>query len=144
MTGVVGFLLAAQVGVPRAITFQTQDSPTLGATALIGGIQPVGAVIAGIFNRDYRSSFRRSGAEPELPPIIFGAGLLEGMLDGSGRSVDQFPKDVASLYDSIFSGVRTRRAHAGGATIEVTGLIRPFAAMIVHRRRPPPSCGDPA
>ena len=38
VTGVAGCLLAAQVGVPRAITFQTQDSLTLAATALIGGI----------------------------------------------------------------------------------------------------------
>src|SRR6185437_6651901 len=31
MTGVAGCLLAAQIGVPRAITFQTQDSITLAA-----------------------------------------------------------------------------------------------------------------
>ena len=48
MTGVAGCLLAAQVGVPRAITFQTQDSLTLAATALIGGIFSIwGAIIAG-------------------------------------------------------------------------------------------------
>jgi branched-chain amino acid transport system permease protein len=38
ITGVAGCLLAAQVGVPRAINFQTQDSLTLAATAMIGGI----------------------------------------------------------------------------------------------------------
>ena len=49
MTGVAGCLLAAQVGVPRAITFQTQDSLTLAATALIGGIFSLwGAVVAGV------------------------------------------------------------------------------------------------
>ena len=48
MTGVAGCLLAAQIGVPRAITFQTQDSLTLLATALIGGIFSLwGAVVAG-------------------------------------------------------------------------------------------------
>ena len=52
MTGVAGCLLAAQVGVSRAITFQTQDSLTLAATALIGGIFSLwGAVIAGVFNQ---------------------------------------------------------------------------------------------
>jgi len=52
MTGVAGCLLAAQVGVPRAITFQTQDSLTLAATALIGGIFSVwGAIVAGMFNQ---------------------------------------------------------------------------------------------
>ena len=52
ITGVAGCLLAAQVGVPRAITFQTQDSLTLAATALIGGIFSLwGAILAGIFNQ---------------------------------------------------------------------------------------------
>ena len=52
MTGVAGCLLAAQVGVPRAITFQTQDSLTLAATALIGGIYSLwGAIVAGVFSQ---------------------------------------------------------------------------------------------
>src|SRR5262245_22533579 len=52
MTGVAGCLLAAQVGVSRAINFQTQDSLTLAATSLLGGIFSIwGALIAGIFNQ---------------------------------------------------------------------------------------------
>ena len=52
VTGVAGCLLAAQVGVPRAITFQTQDSLILAATALIGGIFSLwGAVVAGCFQQ---------------------------------------------------------------------------------------------
>ena len=62
VTGVAGCLLAAQVGVPRAITFQTQDSLTLAATALIGGIFSLwGAVIAGLSTSCSRSCSRRSG-----------------------------------------------------------------------------------
>ena len=63
ITGVAGCLLAAQVGVPRAITFQTQDSLTLAATALIGGIFSLwGAVVAGSSSSSCRSSSRRNGA----------------------------------------------------------------------------------
>ena len=52
MTGVAGCLLAALNGVSRAINFQTQDSLTLAATSLIGGIFSIwGALIAGIFNQ---------------------------------------------------------------------------------------------
>jgi hypothetical protein len=54
----------AQVGVSRAINFQTQDSLTLAATSLIGGIFGIwGALIAGIFNQLLpASSSRPSGA----------------------------------------------------------------------------------
>ena len=64
MTGVAGCLLAAQVGVSRAINFQTQDSLTLAATSLIGGIFSIwGALIAGRLQpAPARSSSRRSGA----------------------------------------------------------------------------------
>ena len=48
MTGVAGGLLAAQVGNPTVYGFPTQDSLTLIATALIGGIFTLwGAVVAG-------------------------------------------------------------------------------------------------
>ena len=50
MTGVAGALLAAQIGNPTVYGFPTQDSLTLIATALIGGIFTLwGAVIAGVF-----------------------------------------------------------------------------------------------
>ncbi len=108
VTGVAGFLLAAQVGVPRAITFQTQDSLTLGATALIGGIFSLwGAVIAGIFNQGLPFLFQAQwGLNPNFLLIIFGAGLLQVLLTAPGGLVDQFPKDVAKLARLIFSGVR--------------------------------------
>ena len=50
MTGVAGCLLAAQLGQPSVFGFPTQDSLTLLATALIGGIFSLwGAVVAGLF-----------------------------------------------------------------------------------------------
>ena len=51
-TGVAGGLLAAQLGQPTAFGFPTQDSLTLLAAALIGGIYSLwGAVVAGAFSQ---------------------------------------------------------------------------------------------
>lgn len=108
VTGVAGCLLAAQVGVPRAITFQTQDSLTLAATALIGGIFSIwGAIIAGIFNQLLPFLFQAQwGLNPNFLLIIFGVGLLQVLLTAPGGLIDQFPKDVANLARLIFSGFR--------------------------------------
>ena len=108
VTGVAGCLLAAQVGVPRAITFQTQDSLTLAATALIGGIFSIcGAIVAGIFNQLLPFLFQAQwGLNPNFLLIIFGAGLLQVLLTAPGGLVDQFPKDVANLARLIYHGVR--------------------------------------
>jgi branched-chain amino acid transport system permease protein len=99
VTGVAGCLLAAQVGVPRAITFQTQDSLTLAATALIGGIFSLwGAVIAGVFNQLFPFLFQAQwGVNPNFLLIIFGAGLLQVLLTAPGGLADQFPKDMKNL-----------------------------------------------
>ncbi len=108
ITGVAGCLLAAQVGVPRAITFQTQDSLTLAATALIGGIFSLwGAIVAGIFNQLLPFLFQAQwGVNSNFLLIIFGAGLLQVLLTAPGGLVDQFPKDMANLGRLLFRGVR--------------------------------------
>lgn len=108
MTGVAGCLLAAQVGVPRAITFQTQDSLTLAATSLIGGIFSIwGAVIAGIFNQLLPFLFQAQwGVNPNFLLILFGVGLLQVLLTAPGGLVEQFPKDMANLARLLVRGVR--------------------------------------
>jgi branched-chain amino acid transport system permease protein len=109
VTGVAGCLLAAQIGVPRAITFQTQDSLTLAATALIGGIFSLwGAVIAGAFNQLLPFLFQAQwGVNANFLLIIFGAGLLQVLLTAPGGLVDQFPKDMANLGRLVRRGVRS-------------------------------------
>jgi branched-chain amino acid transport system permease protein len=106
MTGVAGCLLAAQVGVPRAITFQTQDSLILAATALIGGIFSLwGAIVAGIFQQLLPFLFQAQwGVNANFLLIIFGAGLLQVLLTAPGGLVDQFPKDMANLGHLIWHG----------------------------------------
>ena len=108
MTGVAGCLLAAQVGVPRAITFQTQDSLTLAATSLIGGIFSIwGAVVAGIFNQLLPFVFQAQwGVNSNFLLILFGVGLIQVLLTAPGGLVEQFPKDMANLGRLLFRGVR--------------------------------------
>src|SRR5262249_29415868 len=108
VTGVAGCLLAAQVGVPRAITFQTQDSLTLAATALIGGIFSIwGAIVAGVFNQLLPFLFQAQwGVNPNFLLVIFGIGLLQVLLTAPGGLVHQFPKDVANLARLLVRGVR--------------------------------------
>jgi branched-chain amino acid transport system permease protein len=108
MTGVAGCLLAAQVGVPRAITFQTQDSLTLAATSLIGGIYSIwGAVIAGIFNQLLPFVFQAQwGVNSNFLLILFGVGLLQVLLTAPGGLAEQFPRDMANLGRLIWRGAR--------------------------------------
>jgi branched-chain amino acid transport system permease protein len=107
MAGVAGCLLAGQVGTPRAITFQTQDSLTLAATALIGGIYSLwGAVVAGCFSQLVPFLFQvQWGINPNFLLIIFGAGLLQVLLTAPGGLADQFPKDMANLGRLAWRGV---------------------------------------
>jgi branched-chain amino acid transport system permease protein len=111
-TGVAGCLLAAQVGVPRAITFQTQDSLTLAAAALIGGIFSLwGAVIAGIFQQLVPFLFQAQwGINSNLVLILFGVGLLQVLLTAPGGLSQQLPKDLARLGRLVVERLREQSA----------------------------------
>jgi branched-chain amino acid transport system permease protein len=111
-TGVAGCLLAAQVGVPRAITFQTQDSLTLAAAALIGGIYSLwGAVVAGMFQQLVPFLFQAQwGISSNLVLILFGAGLLQVLLTAPGGLSQQLPKDLARLGRLVVDRVREQAA----------------------------------
>ena len=116
VTGVAGCLLAAQVGSPSAITFQTQDSLTLAATALIGGIFSLwGAVVAGVFNQALPFLFQAQwGLNPNFLLILFGAGLIQVLLTAPGGLAEQFPKDVANLARLVYRALRKLIPGGGG------------------------------
>ncbi len=111
MTGVAGCLLASQVGVPRAITFRTQDSLTLAATALIGGIFSIwGALIAAVFNQVLPFLFQAQwGIDTNFLLIIFGVGLLQVLLTAPGGLAQQFPRDMTNLGRLVLRGLRSLR-----------------------------------
>jgi len=108
MTGVAGCLFASQVGVPRVITFRTQDSLTLAATALIGGVFSIwGALVAAVFNQVLPFLFQAEwGINTNFLLIIFGVGLLQVLLTAPGGLSDQVPKDLARLWRAVSRPLR--------------------------------------
>ena len=98
-TGVAGALFAAQLGQPTAFGFPTQDSLTLLAAALIGGIYSLwGAVIAGAFSQLAPFIFQAEwGVDPNFLLIIFGVGLLQVLLTAPRGIVVQMPQDIMNL-----------------------------------------------
>ena len=112
MTGVAGCLLAAHAGFPTTYGFATQDSLTLLATALIGGIYSLwGGIVAGIFNQLLPFVIKDQwGVDNNLLIVIFGAGLLQVLLTAPGGLVQQFPKDMRNLGRLIWRLVRARGA----------------------------------
>jgi branched-chain amino acid transport system permease protein len=98
-TGVAGCLLAAQLGRPSTFGFPTQDSLTLLAASLIGGIYSLwGAVVAGCFSQLLPYIFQAQwGIDPNFLLILFGVGLLQVLLTAPGGLVVQMPKDIANL-----------------------------------------------
>jgi len=133
LTGVAGCLLAALNGVSRAINFQTQDSLTLAATSLIGGIFSLwGALVAGVFNQLLPFLFQAQwNVNPNFLLIVFGAGLLQVLLSAPGGLIDQFPKDMANLGRLIARKIPvTRQAALGIGSILalIVGIV--FLATI--------------
>jgi branched-chain amino acid transport system permease protein len=114
MTGVAGCLLAAHQGQPTVYGFSTQDSLTVLATALIGGIYSLwGAVVAGVFMQLLPFLLKDQwGVNNNFLIVIFGAGLLQVLLTAPGGLAQQFPKDMANLGRLLVRLVRRERAGA--------------------------------
>ena len=132
MTGVAGCLLAAQIGAPRAITFQTQDSLTLAATALIGGIFSLwGAIIAGAFNQLLPFLFQvQWGVNPNFLLVIFGAGLLQVLLTAPGGPRRSVPQGHGQAGPAGAQGLpQADRPEEEGLVIEVEDLTVKFAGV---------------
>jgi branched-chain amino acid transport system permease protein len=102
MAGVAGALLAASAGGVSAEQFPTQNSITLLAVVLMGGVYSIwGAVVAALLLRFLPALLNDWGVNTELLTILFGVGVLQVLLTAPGGLVDQFPKDMARLYRAI-------------------------------------------
>jgi branched-chain amino acid transport system permease protein len=98
MAGVAGALLAAAPGGVNINQFPVQNSITLLAVVLMGGVYNLwGAVAAALFLRLLPALLDDWGVSTELLTILFGLGLLQVLLTAPGGVVDQFPKDMAKL-----------------------------------------------
>lgn len=98
VTGVAGGLLAGADKFLYSIDFQTQDSITLFAVVLMGGVYSVwGAVLAALFMQLLPALLNDWNVSPFWLTILFGVGALQVLTTAPAGVIDQFPKDMARL-----------------------------------------------
>jgi branched-chain amino acid transport system permease protein len=98
MTGVAGALLAGSSGKLYTTTFSTQDSITLLAVVLMGGIYSLwGAIVAGALIKLLPALLNDWGLPADLLTILFGLGVIQVLTTAPSGLIDQFPKDIAKL-----------------------------------------------
>jgi branched-chain amino acid transport system permease protein len=115
MAGVAGALLAASAGGVTVQQFPVQNSVTLLAVVLMGGVYSIwGAVVAAFFLRVLPALLDDWGVSTELLTILFGVGVLQVLMTAPGGIVDQFPKDMAKLGRKIGGLFSRRSAPADG------------------------------
>jgi branched-chain amino acid transport system permease protein len=112
MAGISGALLAAAAGGVNINQFPTQNSITLLAVVLMGGVYSIwGAVVAALLLRLLPALLDDWGVSTELLTILFGIGVLQVLMTAPGGLVDQVPKDLAKLGRRI-GGLFSRKGEA--------------------------------
>jgi len=98
MTGIAGGLLASSAGGLTTYAFPTQDSITLLAVVLMGGIYSFGGpIVAALLLKLLPELLKNWGLPPDLLTILFGIGVLQVMLTAPAGLVVQVPRDLAGL-----------------------------------------------
>ena len=98
MVGVAGCLLAASTGGLTTYAFPAQDSITLLAVVLMGGVYTFwGPVLAAVLIKLLPEILKNWGLPPDVLTILFGIGVLQAMLTAPEGLAVQFPRDVANL-----------------------------------------------
>jgi branched-chain amino acid transport system permease protein len=114
ITGVAGGLLAGSARYLYSINFPTQDSITLLAVVLMGGIFSLwGAIVAGLLYKLLPALLHSWGIADDWLTILFGIGVLQVLTTAPAGLVDQVPKDLARLGRLLLGLVR-RAAPARG------------------------------
>ena len=98
ITGVAGGVLAGAVHYLYSIGFPTQDSITLLAVTLMGGVYSLwGAVIAALLYQFLPALLNNWGVSADWLIILFGLGVLQVLTTAPAGLADQVPKDLARL-----------------------------------------------
>jgi branched-chain amino acid transport system permease protein len=98
MTGVAGGLLASSAGGLTTYAFPTQDSITLIAVTLMGGVFSFwGPIVAALLLKLLPEILKNFGLPPDLLIILFGLGVLQVMMTAPAGLAVQVPKDLANL-----------------------------------------------
>ncbi len=115
VTGMAGGLLAGASRYLYSTQFQTQDSITLLAVVLMGGIYTLwGAVIAGLLMQLSPALLQNWGVSDDWLLILFGVGLLQALTTAPGGLADQVPRDLARLGRATYSIVHAGARVGGG------------------------------
>ena len=142
VTGVAGGLLAGGSRYLYSIDFQTQDSITLLAVVLMGGIYSLwGAIIAAFLLQFVPQLFNSWGISPDWLTILFGVGVLQVLTTAPAGLIDQVPKDLARLGRLLrrLAGVGRRPAAGRAAPAgpdEFQPPAGPSAEDAPRQRRP--------
>ena len=108
ITGVAGGVLAGAIHYLYSINFPTQDSITLLAVTLMGGVFSLwGAVIAGFLSQFLPALLNNWGVSADWLIILFGLGVLQVLTTAPAGLADQVPRDMRRL------GRRLRRRSGG-------------------------------
>jgi len=111
---VAGGLLAGDSRFLYSYDFTTQESITLLAVVLMGGIFSLwGAIVAGLLLQLLPQLLNSWGISPDWLTILFGIGVLQVLLTAPAGLVDQVPKDLARL-GRLLVGLFRRGVPAGG------------------------------
>jgi len=116
ITGVAGALLAGGDKYLYSIDFQTQDSISLLAVVMMGGIFNVwGAVIAALLMQLLPQILNDVNVSTYWATILFGVGILQVLTTAPAGIVDQMPRDMAKLGRLITRPFRRTAAVSGGS-----------------------------
>ncbi len=118
ITGVAGGLVAGSFRYLNSLTFATQDSITLLAVVLMGGVYSIwGAIIAGLLLKFLPALLNNWGVSPDWLTILFGIGVLQVLTTAPAGLIDQVPKDLARLW-RFLRGLFGKAAPATGGEAE--------------------------
>jgi branched-chain amino acid transport system permease protein len=109
ITGVAGGVLAGAVHYLYSIDFPTQDSITLLAVTLMGGVYSMwGAVVAALLYQLLPALLNNWGVSADWLIILFGLGVLQVLTTAPAGLADQVPRDLARLGRLLRSRSRSR------------------------------------
>ena len=115
ITGVAGGVLAGAVHFLYSIDFPTQDSITLLAVVLMGGVYSLwGAVVAALLYQFLPALLNNWGVSADWLTILFGIGVLQVLTTAPAGLADQVPKDLARLGRFLRGRVRKAAPAPGG------------------------------
>jgi branched-chain amino acid transport system permease protein len=125
ITGVAGGLLAASAGGLSTYAFPTQNSITLLAVVLMGGMYSLsGAVIAGLLSQLLPALLTNWGVSSDVLLIVFGVGVLQVLATAPGGLAVQVPHDLSRLVRAVRGRGRSATRHAGEAPLP-RGALKP-------------------